>query len=201
MATDHSSGSVTEEQDGQFSLMSEVIPATVVKHGAERHAGEAAELLRRDAGDVQADTVTMERSGAERVEGERVTMTSSGARSLSARSLQMENSGAVAATAERMVLQGSSAIIARADHLRAARSRMLFVGVGEMTAEQDVATGMLNAGTVSASGDVRAVFLASGEVSAEGDVQVTFDPMSAFALGAGIAAGLLVLGRLFRRLF
>ena len=51
MATEYSSESVTEDQDGQFSTVSETIPMTVVKAGPEKHPVEASELLRRDAGE------------------------------------------------------------------------------------------------------------------------------------------------------
>jgi hypothetical protein len=84
------------------------------------------------------------------------------------------------------VLQSSSAVVANAE---------------QMTAEQDVAAVMLNAGSVKASGDVRATFMMAGDVSAEGDVRVTFDPPAAFALGAGIAAVLLVVRTLLRKVF
>jgi hypothetical protein len=201
MATEHSSESVTEDQDGQFSTVSETIPMTVVKAGPEKHPVEASELLRRDAGDIAGNVVTMERSGAERVEGERVSMTNSGARTLSARSLQMQNSGTVTASAERIVLQSSSAIVASAEQMRLSRSRAVFANAGEMTAEQDVAFVNLNTDSVKAAGDVRATFLVAGDVAAEGDVRVTFDATSAFALGAGIATVLLVVRGLLRKMF
>lgn len=201
MATDHPENSVTEEQDGQFSTVSDDVPISAYKEMPERHVREAGELLRRDAGDVNAEIVTMERSGAEHVEGERVSMESSGARTLSARTVQMENSGAVMASAERMVLQGSSAITANAQEMRLARSKALIAGAGEMVAEQDVSAGMLAAGSVKATGDIRTTFLVAGEVSAEGDVEVKFDAASAFALGAGFAAMLLFVRGVLRRIF
>jgi hypothetical protein len=201
MADEQSHESVTEEQNGQFSTVSETIPPSVVKTGPEKHASEANELLRRDAGDVTAGIVSMERSGAERVEGERVTMTSSGARTLSARTLQMENSGAVSASAERLVMQSSSALVASAEQIRLARSKAFMANAATMTAEQDVSVGWLNVGEVKASGDIRATFMMAGNVSAEGDVDIRFDAASAFALGAGFAAVLLFVRGVLRRVF
>ena len=81
------------------------------------------------------------------------------------------------------------------------RSKALMANGDQVVAEHGLTAGMLNAGSVKASGDVRATFLMAGDVSAEGDVEVKFDPASAFALGAGIAAMLLFVRGVLRRIF
>ena len=70
-------------------------PTFVGKEAANHTPEEAAELLRSDAGDITATTVTMDRSGAETIIADRVTMDRSGARKLDAKSAHLENSGAV----------------------------------------------------------------------------------------------------------
>ena len=52
-------------------------------------------------GDLNAQTVTMDRSGAEAITADRVTMDRSGARKLDAKSAHLENSGAVFMDAEK----------------------------------------------------------------------------------------------------
>ena len=69
-------------------------PQFVTKETAYKSASEATELIRADAGDVTATTVSMDRSGAERITADRVTMERSGARTIDAKSVQMDRSGA-----------------------------------------------------------------------------------------------------------
>ena len=64
------------------SVASEVI----VSAGPENRPTIATEILRAEAGDVQATSVTMDHAGAEQVTAERVVMTNSGARTIEARS-------------------------------------------------------------------------------------------------------------------
>ena len=62
-----------------------VVAAVMASTGAENRPVETAEFLRAEAGDVQANAVTIERAGAEQVTAERVIMNKSGARSIDAR--------------------------------------------------------------------------------------------------------------------
>src|SRR5437763_13964376 len=83
--------------DGVTSNRSPVTSGVVGKAGPENRPAAATELLRIEAGDVNAGTVTMERAGAEQVTAQRVVMTNSGARTVAARSVQIDRSGILAA--------------------------------------------------------------------------------------------------------
>ncbi|MBA2278136.1 MAG: hypothetical protein H0W06_10270, partial [Chloroflexia bacterium] len=60
-------------------------PTAVVKSDTTKTPMPARELLRQDAGDLDADQVTMERSGAESIKAQRVSMDRSGAKVLETR--------------------------------------------------------------------------------------------------------------------
>lgn len=156
-------------------------------------------LERQDAGDVNAVQVRMDRSGAEHIDAQRVTMTNSGAKSLSVQSAQLDKSGVLMLQGDRVVLQDSSSVMTRVRDLRIARSRVGISQSGTTTIENDSRIGMLQSGSVVAGGDIHSSFLFSGSVRADGDVNVTFDVASAAALGAGLAAGLLLLRRVLGR--
>src|SRR5262249_17501511 len=93
-------------------------PEFVAKSDTTKSPIEANELLRADAGDVRATTVSMDRSGAESVTAERVTMERSGAKTLEARSAQLVNSGVAILKSEQAVLQGGSAVLGSAPQAR-----------------------------------------------------------------------------------
>lgn len=141
----------------------------------------ATELLRGEAGDVEAQTVTMERSGAERVSAERVIMNNSGARSLEAKSAQVDRSGILLARSGKAVFANSSLIAAAVDEARIVRGRVFALKATNVTLEGDVKIGIY-AGP-------------SGE-----GVKPLLDLQGALAVGAGIGAALVVVGAALRRL-
>lgn len=156
-------------------------------------------LERQDAGDINAVQVRMDRSGAEHIDAQRVTMTNSGAKSMSVQSAQLDKSGVLMLKGDRAVFQDSSSVLAQVQDLRIARSRVAIAQSGTTTIENDSRIGVLRSGSVVAGGDINSRFLFSGSVRADGDVNVTFDAVSAAALGAGLAAGLLLLRRALGR--
>ena len=156
----------------------------VDKGSAYRSPIETAELLRADAGTVDATSVTMERSGAESITAERVTMNQSGARTLNARSAQLDNSGAASLHAESVVLHGSSALRVAATQARIVKSRILVLRSEQTTVE----------------GELKPFILIGPACD---HVRPVFDGAGALRAGAGFAAVLVVatkvLGRLGRR--
>jgi hypothetical protein len=101
------------------------VPTTLLKASTTKTPVPAAELLRTDAGNVEATTVAMERSGAERVVGQRVVMDRSGAQTVEARSAQLDRSGVVQLEAEHAVMQGGTAFAVVAQEARIVRSQVL----------------------------------------------------------------------------
>jgi hypothetical protein len=159
----------------------EPTPAKVEKTDAYRKPVEAKELLRADAGDLKADNVTMDRSGAESITADRVTMDRSGARKLDAKSAHFENSGAVVMTAENAVFYGGAAVAVKAKTAKIVHSNFVALKTEQATIE----------------GQVNALLYAG---PADAKVNPVFTPGSAATFGVGLAAGLLMLGRLLRRL-
>jgi hypothetical protein len=141
----------------------------------------ATELLLGEAGNVDAQTVTMERSGAERVSAERVIMTNSGAQSVEAKSAQVDRSGILLARSDKAVFANSSLIAAAVDEARIVRGRVFALKATNLTLEGDAKIGIY-AGPAS-----------------EG-VKPLLDVQGALAVGAGIGAALVVLGAVARRL-
>lgn len=162
-------------------------------------ADENVTLDRQDLRDINAVQVRMDRSGAEHIDAQRVTMTNSGAKSMSVQSAQLDKSGVLMLSGDRAVFQGSSSVLARVRELRIARSRVGIAQSGTTTIENDSRIGVMSSGNVVAGGDIDVAFLFAGSVRAEGDVHVTFNPPAAAALGAGLAAGLLLFRRLLDR--
>jgi hypothetical protein len=159
------------------SVASEVI----VSAGPENRPTVATEILRAEAGDVQATMVTMDRAGAEQVTAERVVMTNSGARSVEARSAQVDRSGILAVRSEKAVFSNSTAIAIATEEARIVRSRVLMLKADRATIE---------AGTK--------VAIYAGP--ADEKVQPLADIRGAAAFGAGLGAVLLLLGSLLRRI-
>ncbi len=108
------------------------LPTALLKASTTKTPAPAPELLRADAGNVEATTVAMERSGAERVVAQRVIMDRSGARTVEARSAQLDRSGVVQLESERAVMHGGTAFAVVAQEARVVRSRVL-VNVGRST--------------------------------------------------------------------
>jgi hypothetical protein len=158
-------------------------PSTFVgKASTSKTATEADELLRADAGDVQATTVSMDRSGAEQITAQRVTMDRSGAKSLETRSAQLTDSGVAILKSEQAVLQGSTAAIVTAGDVRMVKSRALAVVAGKLTAEGEVKT-LIHVGP------------------SEGGVRPVLDIPGALGFGAALGVVVLLAGRLLKALF
>ena len=153
----------------------------ILKERPSNRPNPASELLRSDAGDIEATTITMDRSGAEQVTAERVVMTKSGARTVEARSAQLDDSGAMTIQAEQVVLQSSSAMAVIAEEARIVNSKV----------------GLVSAGTATFEPGAR-VFLFAG--TTESEVRPVMDVAAATAFGAGLGFVLLIIGRLVRRM-
>ena len=120
------------------SVDSEVIAKSV----PENQPTLATELLRTETGDVQADSVTMERAGAEYVTAQRAIISNSGARSIDARSAQIDRSGVLALNSEKAVLYNSSAGAVAAEQARIVRGRVFMLKAENATIEGDVKIGL-----------------------------------------------------------
>jgi len=127
-------------QDAQAGrgVKSEVI----VKSVPENRPSLAAELLRAETGDVRADTVTMERAGAEQVTAQRAIITNSGARTIDARSAQVDRSGILLLNSEKAVFYNSSAVAVAAGEARIVRGRVFALKADNATIEGDVKVGV-----------------------------------------------------------
>jgi len=159
------------------SVTSEVIVAA----GPENRPTVATEILRAEAGDVQATMVTMDRAGAEQVTAERVVMTNSGARTVEARSAQVDRSGILAVRSEKAVFSNSTAIAIATEEARIVRSRVLMLKADRATIE---------------AGAKVAIYAGP----ADERVQPLADVRGAAAFGVGLGAVLLLLGSLLRRI-
>ena len=167
-----------EAGDGQAST---AVPRTILKASTTKAPTEASELLRADAGDVEATTVAMERSGADRVTGQRVIMHRSGARRLEARSAQLDRSGVVSLRGEHVVLHAGSAVGVVADEVRLVKSRAVVL-VGNATVEEGARV-LVHVGPAAGGG------------------RPTVDAAGAAGFGAAFGLVVLLFGSLVRRLF
>jgi len=174
---------VAEEDSGGSSETSDSVASKViVKTDSENRPSIATELLRAEAGDVHANTVTMDRAGAEQVMAERVVMTNSGARTIDTRSAQVDRSGILAVRSDKAVFYNSTAIAVAADEARIVRGRVL----------------MLKAENATIDGDARIAVYAG---PAGDTVRPLVDVRGAAAFGAGLGMVLLLLGSVWRRIF
>ena len=155
------------------------LPEAVLKASTTKSPTPGTELLGTDAGSVEGQTVSLERSGAEHVTAERAIVSNSGVRSLDARSAQFDRSGVLSLQAEKTVLQESSAVAIVADEVRLVASRALVVNTRELSADDK--TRILIG--VGGAGEIRPVVSGGG----------------AAAFGAALGLVLLVLGRLLGR--
>ena len=153
------------------------LPRIILKDAAGNAPLAASELLDADSRDVRAETVLMERSGAEAITAERVSIVESGARSIEARSAQVDRSGVLALTGQQVVLQDSSAVSVTADEVRLVKGFAVFV----------------RAEKVSLDGESRTIVM-DGE-----GIRPVVGVAGAAAFGAGLGLVLLLLGRAFRR--
>ena len=160
------------------SVTSEVI----VSAGPENRPAVATEMLRAEASDVHATTVSMDRAGAEQVSAERVVMTNSGARTVEARSAQVERSGILAVRSDKAVFSNSTAIAIATEEARIVRSRVFMLKADRATIE--------------AGAQVAIYAGPPGET-----MRPLVDIRGAAAFGAGLGVVLLVLGSLLRRVF
>ena len=166
----------TESSVTAGSVASEVI----VSAGPRNRPTVATEVLRAEAGDVQATTVTMDRAGAEQVTAERIVMTNSGARTVEARSAQVDRSGILAVRSDKAVFSNSTAIAIATEEARIVRSRV----------------GMLKTDRATIEAGAK-VAIYAGPVSE--NVRPLADVRGAAAFGAGLGVVLLLLGPLLRR--
>ena len=154
----------------------------VVSAGPENRPTVATEILRAEAGDVDAAMVSMDRAGAERVTAERVVMTNSGARTIEARSAQVDRSGILAVRSDKAVFSNSTAIAIATEEVRIVRSRVFALKADRATIE---------------SGARVAIY--AGPV--DENVRPLADVRGAAAFGAGLGTVLLLFGSLLRRVF
>lgn len=157
-------------------------PRTVDKATAYRATHEGAELLRADAGDVTATSVTMDRSGAEEITADRVTMDRSGAKSIQTKSAQLDRSGVLTLQSDHVVLHKSSATVVTAQEARVVKSNIVLFNSKQTTVEGTL-TSLIHVG------------------NACDNVKPVFDATGAARFGAAFAATLLIGGRLLRLLF
>lgn len=138
------------------------------------------ELLRAEAGDVNANEIAMERSGAESVSAQRVIMNNSGARSVDARSAQIDRSGILGVRSEKAVLYHSTAVGVVTEEARIVRGNVFALKANQATIE----------------GDVRIAIYAGPP----GAVTALLDARSAAVFGAALGVVLVTLGAILRRL-
>ncbi|MEA2528193.1 MAG: hypothetical protein QOF73_5420 [Thermomicrobiales bacterium] len=171
----------TPMENGRGTSPHTTAPEFVEKADTTKSPVGARELLRSDAGDVSATTVSMDRSGAESIRAERVTMDHSGAKTLEAKSAQLVYSGVMLLKTERAVMQGGSAVVVSASEARLVKSRVLAVIADRQTAEGELKT-LVHVG------------------SSDGCIRPVFDGKGALGFGAGVGLVVLVFGRLLGRL-
>jgi hypothetical protein len=157
-------------------------PQTVTKETAYRAAHEGAELLRSDAGDVTATSVSMDRSGAEQITAERVSLSRSGAKSIETKSAQLERSGVLSLTGQNVVLHHSSATAISTTEARVVKSKIA-VFRSERTTVEGRLTPLVHIGHACEN------------------VKPVFDAQGAARFGAALGATLLIGGRLLRLFF
>ena len=168
--------------DEASAVTGSVASEIIVSAGPENRPTFAAEILRAEAGDVDATTVSMDRAGAEQVTAERVVMTNSGARTVQARSAQVDRSGILAVRSDKAVFSNSTAIAISTDEARIVRSRVFAIKADRATIEPGAR-----------------VAIYAGP--ADENIRPLADVRGAAAFGAGLGVVLLLLGSLLRRVF
>lgn len=153
----------------------------IVDRGPEHRPTLARELLRAEAGDVRAEQITMEGSGAEQITAERLVMTNSGARTLEARSAQVDRSGILGVKSDKAVFSKSTIVAASTSEARIVRGNVL----------------LLRADDVQVEGDAKIGVLAGPGCNA---VRPLVDAQGAAMFGAAAGAVIVVLGAIVRRI-
>ena len=174
--------SAVRSSEDASAVAGSVASAIVVSAGPENRPTLATEILRAEAGDVDAATVAMDRAGAEQVTAQRVVMTNSGARTVEARSAQVDRSGILAVRSDKAVFSNSTAIAISTDEARIVRSRVFALKTDRATIE---------------SGAKIAIYAGP----ADEKIRPLADVRGAAAFGAGLGVVLLLLGSLLRRVF
>jgi hypothetical protein len=162
------------------SLNGAAAPEIVAKAGAAKSPVDGRELLRADAGNVQATAVTMDRAGAETVVADRVSMERSGTRTIETKSAQLDNSGVMFLKSDSAAVYKSSIAAVSANELRLSKSNALIASSRKSIVEGDFST-VFHIGPVS------------------GDIRVLIDGKRILMLGAVIAAIFRLLGMATRR--
>jgi hypothetical protein len=155
-------------------------PLMVAKDPAYQRQSEAPELIRTDAGDITAATVSMDRSGAEQITADRVSLQQSGAKSIQTKSAQLERSGVLALASDHSVLHNSSAIAVKTSEARIVKSRILF----------------FRSDTTRVEGELKSLIHIG---QACDGVKPVFDGQGALRFGAALGFVLIVFGRLMRQ--
>lgn len=155
-------------------------PEVVAKDTAYRSQSEAPELLRSDAGDITATSVSMDRSGAEQITADRVSLQQSGAKSIQTKSAQLDRSGVLRLSSDNTVLHDSSAISVKTREARVIKGRIL----------------VFSSETTRVEGELKPL-IHIGQ-ACEG-VKPVLDGQGALKLGAALGFVLLVFGRLLRQ--
>jgi hypothetical protein len=158
-----------------------VASEVIVSAGPENHPTIATEILRAEAGDVQATTVTLDHAGAEQVTAERIVMINSGARTVGARSAQVDRSGILTVRSDKAVFSNSTAIAIATEEARIVRSRVVMLKADRATIEAGAKV-VIYAGPSSEN------------------MRPLADVRGAAAFGAGLGAVLLLLGPFLRRI-
>ena len=158
-------------------------PATTLLNlGPTKRPTPVAEVLSADAGNVEATTVSMERSGAENIKAERLTMSYSGANRIDARSAQLDSSGVVSLQADHAVLHDSAAFSVTARDVRLVKGRTVLLRADSATIDEGARV-LIYAGPSSAT------------------MRPVLDAAGAAAAGAGMGLVVLLFGAVMRRLF
>ncbi|HEX3303149.1 MAG TPA: hypothetical protein VHR64_09725 [Thermomicrobiales bacterium] len=166
---------------GAAATTGSVASEVIVNAGPENHPTIATEILRAEAGDVQATTVTLDHAGAEQVTAERIVMINSGARTVGARSAQVDRSGILVVRSDKAVFSNSTAIAIATEEARIVRSRVVMLKADRATIEAGAKV-VIYAGP-------------AGE-----NMRPLADVRGAAAFGAGLGAVLLLLGPFLRRI-
>ncbi|MFN8591544.1 MAG: hypothetical protein U0031_08805 [Thermomicrobiales bacterium] len=170
----------TNEAAGAANPGKPVAARASINLGPSNRPTAATELLRAEAGDVSANEIAMERSGAEHVSAERVIMTNSGARTVDARSAQIDRSGILGVRSEKAVLYNSTAVGVMSEDTRIVRGHVFALKTNEATIE----------------GDARIAIYAGPP----GACTPLVDTRSAAVFGAALGVMLVTLGAILRRL-
>lgn len=167
---------MTDSQQNETGLNSVITP-----QAESNEFIEAVELLHGDAGDVTAETITLEQSTAGAVTGEQVTVSQSAVKRIDAGSAQLSQSAAfILKSADTALSESAAGII-----------------TGGQTTVVNSTVGIAQGPLTVANGNAR-IFVQIG--GGEASVKPMLDGQGALRLGAGLGLSLVVFSRLLRRL-